>query len=65
MLSAEKAKFKSALERASSQTTKEAQQNKKPSHTLGMESSLMMKIKAFLIPLTFDSSEFIEVFNNS
>jgi hypothetical protein len=43
MLSAEKAKFKSALERANSQTIKEAQQNKNPSQIFGIKSNLAIK----------------------
>lgn len=65
MLSKEKAKFKSALDKTNNQMNRDRQLKINPIHTLGINANLIMKPNIFLILVIEAFKEFIEVFKNN
>jgi hypothetical protein len=65
MLSKEKAKFKSALDRTNNQMNRDRQLKINPIHTLGTNANLIMKPNIFLILVMLAFKEFIEFFKNN
>jgi len=65
MLSAQKAKFRSALDNTNSQTARDRQQKKKPIQTCGINNNFPIKTITFFMLFIFELSEFIEFLSSN